>query len=95
MDPLAHLYTAVTRRAPGGGDAWVPGQTIDLAAAIEAYTLGSAYANFAEHDRGSVTVGKYADLVVVSEDLFAVPAEAIKDATIDATVVGGEFVFER
>lgn len=95
MDPLAHLYTAVTRRAPGGGEAWVPGQTIDLATAIEAYTLGSAYANFAEHDRGSVTVGKYADLVVVSEDLFAVPDEAIKDATIDATVVEGEFVFER
>ncbi|MFI2413690.1 amidohydrolase [Streptomyces sp. NPDC018947] len=95
MNPLAHLYTAVTRRAPDGGDSWVPGQTIDLAAAIEAYTMGSAYANFVDGDRGSVTVGKYADLVVIDRDLFAVPVEEIKDASVDETIVEGVTVFRR
>ncbi len=57
--------------------------------------MGSAYANFVDHDRGSITEGKYADLVVISDDIFAGPPEAIKDASIDLTVVGGEVVHER
>ncbi|MFG3136433.1 amidohydrolase [Streptomyces sp. NPDC048211] len=95
MDPLAHLYTAVTRRDRDGGRAWVPEQAITLQEAVEAYTLGSAYANFCENDRGSVTVGKYADFAVVSQDVFAAPAEALRDAAIDLTVLGGEIVYAR
>ncbi|MFJ9177466.1 amidohydrolase [Streptomyces sp. NPDC102360] len=95
MDPLAHLYTAVTRRDRDGGRPWIPEQTITLPEAVEAYTMGSAYANFLEGDRGSVTVGKYADLAVVSDDLFALPPQALRDASIDLTVVGGEVVHSR
>jgi predicted amidohydrolase YtcJ len=95
MDPLAHLYTAVTRRGRGDSAAWVPEQGITLDEAVYAYTMGSAYANFCDHDRGSITPGKYADLTVISDDIFSRPVEAIRDATVDMTIVGGDVVYNR
>ena len=94
MDPLQHLYTAVTRRGRDGAGPWIPEQALPLADAIHAYTMGSAWANFCEHNRGSITPGKYADLVAISDDLFALPPEAIKEATVDLTVVDGKIVHE-
>ena len=93
MDPMSWLYTAMTRADLDGNGAWNLEEAVDLATAIRASTLGSAYANFAEHDRGSLTPGKYADLVVLSRDLFAVrdPRE-ILDTQRGDTVVGGEVV---
>ena len=95
MDPLQHLYTAVTRRGRGDGPAWVPEQAITLEEAVYAYTMGSAYANFCEDNRGSITAGKYADFAVLSDDIFSGPPEAIRDATIDMTIVGGDVVYDR
>jgi predicted amidohydrolase YtcJ len=95
MDPLAHLYTAVTRRGRGDAPAWVPEQGITLDEAVYAYTMGSAYANFCEDNRGSITPGKYADLTVVSDDIFSGPAEEIRSATVDMTIVGGRVVYDR
>jgi len=57
--------------------------------------MGSAYANFCEDNRGSITPGKYADFAVVSDDIFSGPAEAIREATIDMTIVGGDVVYDR
>jgi hypothetical protein len=92
MDPLAGIYTALTRRAldgePPGG--WVPEQTVDLETALRAYTLDGAYANFVEGSRGSVAPGKYADLILLSEDLFRLPLEKIKDARVVWVMVGGK-----
>jgi predicted amidohydrolase YtcJ len=92
MEPLIGIYTALTRKGldgkPEGG--WVPDQTIDLETAIRAYTINGAYANFAEQNRGSITAGKYADLVMLSDDLFKIPAENIKDAKVVWTMVGGK-----
>src|SRR5438876_7188976 len=77
MEPLIGIYTALTRKGldgkPKGG--WVPAQTIDLETAIRAYTINGAFANFVEQNRGSITPGKYADLVMLSDDLFKIPAE--------------------
>ncbi|WP_368859032.1 amidohydrolase family protein [Mycolicibacterium mageritense] len=95
MDPLSHLYTAVTRRGRGDTPAWVPEQGITLHEAVYAYTMGSAYANFCEDNRGSITPGKYADFAVVSDNIFAGPPEAIRDAAIDMTIVGGQIVYNR
>lgn len=95
MDPMLGLYSAVTRRGLGGGPAWVPEETVDLETAVHAYTLGSAWANFCEQDRGSVTVGKYADLLLLSTDLFAIPADRIPEVTVDLTIVDGKVVFRR
>ena len=95
MDPLIGIYTALTRKGldgkPDGG--WIPAQTIDLETAIRGYTLNGAYANFAETNRGSVTPGKYADLIVLSDDLFSIPPEKIKDARVLLTLNSGREVF--
>ncbi len=66
-----------------------------LEEAVQAYTLGSAYAEFQEKEKGSLTPGKLADLVILSEDIFAVAPEAIKDVRVEATVVGGRFAWRR
>jgi predicted amidohydrolase YtcJ len=97
MDPLLGIYAAVTRRTldgknPGG---WVPEQKITLAEALRAYTEGNAYAVFAEGARGRIVPGYLADLVVLDQDLTAIPAEAIEKVRVLATVVGGRVVFER
>ncbi|GHH67489.1 hypothetical protein GCM10018781_22820 [Kitasatospora indigofera] len=92
MDPLIGLYTAVTRRGLAGGDAWMPQETLDLATAVRGYTLGSAYANFLDAELGSLAPGKLADLVLLSDDLFALEPKAILDARVELSVVGGEVV---
>jgi predicted amidohydrolase YtcJ len=97
MDPLIGIYTALTRKGldgkPAGG--WVPQQTIDLETAIRAYTINGAYANFVEQNRGSITPGKYADIVMISDDLFKVPADKIKDVKVEWTMIGGQEVWHK
>ncbi|MGW0900195.1 amidohydrolase family protein, partial [Streptomyces goshikiensis] len=92
MDPMIGIYTAVTRRPLGGGPAWQPGETVDVATAVHGYTMGSAYANFLEDERGSLTVGKAADFVVLSRDIFTVPVESIPGTVAQTVVVAGEVV---
>ncbi|MEV7615641.1 amidohydrolase [Streptomyces sp. NPDC089799] len=93
MDPMIGIYTAVTRRPlAGDGPAWRPEETVDVATAVHGYTMGSAYANFLEDERGSLTVGKLADFVVLSRDIFAVPADEIPGTVAETVVVGGEIV---
>ena len=95
MDPMVGIYTAMTRANLDGSDAWIPEETVDLETAIRAYTMGGASVVFAEERRGSIAAGKQADLVVLSEDLFAA-AEAdprrILDVRVTHTVVDGEVV---
>ena len=95
LDPLLGLYAAVTRatldgKNPGG---WIPEQKITLAEAIEAYTLGSAYAEFTDDQKGSLTPGKLADIVVLDADLFRLPPAEIKNAKVAATIVAGKLVY--
>jgi predicted amidohydrolase YtcJ len=93
MDPTVGLYTAVTRQGLAGGPAWQPEQTLDLATALHGYTMGGAYANHLEDRLGSITVGKYADLVLLSRDLFEVEdPRAILDTVVDLSVLDGEIV---
>lgn len=96
LNPFTGIYAAVTRatldgKNPGG---WYPEQKITLAEAIEAYTMGSAYAEFSESQKGSITPGKLADVILLDSDLFAIPAEKIKDVKVRATIVGGRVVYE-
>ena len=90
MEPLIGIYTALTLQDLAGRDTFVPGQAVDLATAIRAYTAGGAYANFCENDRGTISPGKAADLVAVSDDLFEVPPGQIKDCRVELTMVAGE-----
>jgi hypothetical protein len=95
MDPLIWLYTACTRASLDGSGAWIPQETLDLATAIRAATLGSAFANLVEDRRGSIEVGKQADLVVLSRDVFAEEPAALLETHVDTTIVDGEIVHRR
>ncbi len=97
LNPMLTLYAAVTRATLDGKnpDGWVPEQKISLAQAVEAYTLGAAYAEFQENDKGSLTAGKLADAVILSDDLFAIDPKNIPDVRVLVTIVGGKVVWER
>jgi predicted amidohydrolase YtcJ len=96
LDPMLGLSGAVTRaprdgKMPGG---WFPEQKLTVAESIEAYTLGSAYAEFQDKVKGSITPGKLADMVILSDDLFSIPAEHIRDVKVLTTIVGGKVVYQ-
>ncbi|HEY6274176.1 MAG TPA: amidohydrolase [Terriglobales bacterium] len=95
LSPMWTIYAAVTRATLDGKnpDGWVPEQKLSVAEAVEAYTLGSAYAEFQENEKGSITPGKLADFVVVSDDIFKIPPAAIKNVKVEATYVGGKLVY--
>jgi predicted amidohydrolase YtcJ len=90
------LYAAVTRATLDGKNpnGWFPEQKLTLAEAIEAYTMGSAYAEFQENEKGSITPGKLADMVLISDDLFAIDLAKIRDAKVLTTFVGGKTVWD-
>jgi len=98
LNPLLGIDAAVHRRTLDGKhpNGWFPQQKISVAEAIEAYTLGSAYAAFQEKDRGSLQIGKLADMVVLSRDILD---NAQKDRIADThplfTIVGGKVVYEK
>ncbi|MFJ4986660.1 amidohydrolase [Streptomyces sp. NPDC088732] len=94
-DPLQALHVAVNRRLPGapeGTPVFLPGQRLDLAAAVAAYTAGSAHVNHLD-DTGTVTPGKLADLVVLDRDPFAGPPEAVAETRVLQTFVDGRRVY--
>ena len=95
LNPILGLYAAVTRATLDGKhpEGWIPGQKIKLSEAIEAYTLGSAYAEFTDERKGSLTPGKLADVVILDTDLFTIPPEKIRDAKVVTTIVGGKVVY--
>lgn len=92
MDPMIGIYTALTRRPLDGGEPWQEQETVDARTAVYGYTMGSAYANFLEEDRGSLTVGKAADFVILSRDILAVAPEQIPGTLAETVVVAGEVV---
>jgi len=102
VDPLDGIETAVTRRYPGGKNpqgvedaSWIPAQRVTLPEAVAAYTASGAYLLHDEAERGTIAVGKLADLVVLSRNLFAADPLAIHAIEVDMTLVGGQVVFER
>jgi len=97
LEPMWTLNAAVTRATIDGKrpDGWVPEQKITLEETIHAYTMGSAYAEYQEDVKGSITPGKLADIVILSEDIFDVAPERWPEVLADITIVGGRIVYER
>jgi predicted amidohydrolase YtcJ len=95
MNPMIGIYTALTRAGLRGAGAWNTGETLDLGRTLRAYTYGGAYANFAEHNRGTLRVGKLADVIVLSEDVYQIPEQQIPHTTVTHTIVGGEIVHRQ
>ena len=97
LDPMLGVYAAVTRRTlddknPGG---WVPEQKITLGEALRAYTYGNAWATFNEQKWGTLAQGRYADIVVLDRDPFAVPAESLGTIKPRYTISGGKVVYRK
>jgi hypothetical protein len=97
LDPIQSIYGAVTRRTldgknPGG---WIPSQKITVEEAVRAYTWGSAYAEFAEQVKGTITPGKLADLVILDRDIFKIDPVEIEKAKVRTTIMDGRVVYER
>ena len=97
LDPMVGVYAAVTRRTlddknPGG---WVPEQKITLGEALRAYTYGNAWATFNEQKWGTLAQGRYADVVVLDRDPFAVPAESLGTVKPRYTISGGRVVYRK
>jgi len=88
------IYEAVTRKDlegnPQGG--WLPEQKLTVDEAVYGYTMGGAYASFEENIKGSLEEGKFADIVVLSKDIFNIEEDNIKDVEVVATIFGGELV---
>jgi len=97
LDPLSGIYAAVTRRTlddknPGG---WIPEQKITVDEAVRAFTWGSAYAEFQDDVKGTLEVGKAADFVIISNDIFTIDPVKIRDAKVLVTVIDGRVAYER
>jgi predicted amidohydrolase YtcJ len=95
FDPLLGIHAAVTRQRPNGEPTggWYPEQRLSVSEAVHGYTLGAAYSSGEENDKGSVSVGKLADLAVLSQDIFRIPPEEILNTRVVATILDGRIVF--
>jgi len=97
LNPLIGIRNAVLRQSrdhqPETG--WVPEQRITVAQALHAYTLGAAIAGHRENDEGSLTAGKLADFIVLSDDPLQVEPDKIADIRVLKTIVGGKSVWEQ
>src|SRR6266481_136461 len=97
MNPMFSIYAAVTRRTLDGKNpkGWVPEQKITVAEAVRAYTVGSAWAEFQESVKGTITPGKLADLVILSRDIFKIDPKDIETTKVVMTILDGRVIYER
>ena len=93
LDPVAGIYAAATRRA-ASGDVVFPNEAVGVDNALRMYTLGSAYASFQEHERGSIEAGKRADLALLDRDPMAINPEDIRNTRVVMTIAAGEVAWE-
>lgn len=97
LDPRPGIHTALTRQTaaglPPGG--FVPSQRLPLHDVLQAYTSGAAYAAFDEGRVGTLAPGQLADIVIWSDDLFRLPVDQVKDATVVTTIFDGKVVYDH
>lgn len=94
VDPIASYYSMVSRMT-NTGERFHPEQSLDRMESLKAYTINNAIASFQEDDLGSITPGKYADLVILSDDILTIDEADIPDARVDLTILAGEVVYRR
>jgi len=95
IDPLASFHCTVTRQVPGSDTAFTAEETLSRRQALASYTVNNAYAAFEEHEKGTLTPGKLADVTVLSKNVLEVPADQIRETQVDYTILGGEVAYER
>jgi predicted amidohydrolase YtcJ len=96
LNPLFGIYGAVTRQTLDGKNpnGWIPEQKITVEEALKAYTQGSAFAEFQEGEKGTISAGKLADFVILSEDIFTIDPVKIEKVKVLKTIMGGKIVYE-
>jgi predicted amidohydrolase YtcJ len=94
VDPLASFRASVTRRMPDGR-AFYPEQAMTRLEALESYTIAAARAAFEEEEKGTLTVGKLADVTVLSHDILTVPDDELASAQVLYTILGGKVKYRR
>ena len=94
-NPMLGIEGAVNRRdwdnQPPEG--WFSEQCITVEQAVQAFTTGAAYANYEENEKGTIEVGKFADLIVLSDDIFSMNKDDLAKAKVEKTIIGGELVY--
>jgi len=93
VDPLRDIATAASRKMRWG-EVWIPEEKITVGEAFAMHTTTASWVGFEEHDKGSLAVGKLADIAVLAEDPFAIQPENIKDLKVEMTLVGGEIKYQ-
>ncbi len=94
IDPISSYYASVSRMMING-KRFYPEQAMTRVEALTTYTLNNAIAAFEEDIKGTLTPGKYADIVVLSQDLLTVEEDKIPQTTVDITIIGGEVSYQR
>ncbi len=94
IDPIANFYATVTRLM-SDGTVFQPEQRLTREQALKTYTVNAAYAGFEEDLKGSLTVGKLADITVLSQDIMTVPEDQILDTVVEYTIIGGRICYTR
>jgi predicted amidohydrolase YtcJ len=94
IDPIASFYSSVSRMT-NTGERFSPEHVMTREEALQTYTINNAIAAFEEDVKGTLTPGKYADIVVLSQDLLTVEEGKIPETTVDITIVGGDIKYKR
>jgi predicted amidohydrolase YtcJ len=92
VDPIANYYATVSRKTKSG-QVFYPDQRMSRMEALTSYTLNAAYAAFEESSKGSLKVGKLADMTVLSKDITTIPEDEIPTAHVTYTIVGGKVLY--
>jgi len=95
--PLTGIYAAVTRRTIDGKNpnGWEPQQKVTVGESVKAYTYNAAYAEREETIKGRIAPGQLADIVVLSDDIFAIDPVKIEDVKVEMTLLGGKVIYQR
>ncbi len=96
LDPMLTIYAAATRRTLDGKhpDGWISEQKISVEETVRGYTIGSAFAEFQEKEKGTISPGKLADLVILTRDIFKIDPTEIKNTKVVMTIMDGRVVYE-
>jgi predicted amidohydrolase YtcJ len=94
VSPIASYYATISRKL-ADGSVFYPGQRMNRLDALKSYTINAAYAAFEEESKGTLKVGKYADVVVLSKDILTVPEAEVATAQVKYTIVGGKVKFRQ
>src|SRR5437016_241522 len=96
LNPLLTIYAAATRRTLDGQNpkGWIPEQKITVEESVRAYTVGSAFAEFQENEKGTIAPGKLADLVILTQDIFKIDPKEIEKVKVAMTIMDGRVIYE-